>query len=287
MDNRLYVLQRGERRLTLDRPHVMGVLNVTPDSFSDGGRFFQPGSAIDQAATMVEAGVDILDIGGESTRPGAQSVSVQEELDRVLPVLEHLRSRFDVWISVDTSTPELMRAAAAAGADMLNDVRALTRDGALATAAELGLPVCLMHMQGEPATMQQDPRYDDVVNQVAGYLLERRDAAVAAGVDATNILFDPGFGFGKTLEHNLALLRALPHLAESGHPLLAGLSRKSMLGKITGRTVDQRLGASVAAALLAVQRGAHIVRVHDVPDTVDALKVWHAVAGVPARAEHG
>ncbi|MCH8553416.1 MAG: dihydropteroate synthase [Natronospirillum sp.] len=285
MDNKGFVLQRGERRLTLDRPRVMGVLNVTPDSFSDGGRFYRPESAIDQAAGMVEAGVDILDIGGESTRPGAQAVSVAEEMDRVLPVLETLRGRFDVWISVDTSTPELMRAAAAAGADLLNDVRALTRDGALAAAAELGLPVCLMHMQGEPSTMQQDPRYDDVVNQVAGYLQERRDAAVSAGVNAANILLDPGFGFGKTLAHNLALLRALPHLAEAGHPLLVGLSRKSMLGKITGKAVDQRLGASVAAALLAVQRGAHIIRVHDVPDTVDAIKVWHAVTDAPARAE--
>lgn len=270
-------LQHGSRRLTLDRPRVMGVLNVTPDSFSDGGRFFAAGKAIDQAAAMVEAGADILDIGGESTRPGAEPISVEQEMDRVLPVLEQLRARFDVWISVDTSTPALMEAAAAAGADLLNDVRALSRDGALATAARLQLPVCLMHMQGEPTTMQQDPRYDDVVNQVSGYLAERRDAAVSAGIAPGSILLDPGFGFGKTLAHNLALLRALPHLADLGHALLAGLSRKSMLGRITGRAVDERLGASVAAALLAVQNGARIVRVHDVPDTVDALAVWQAV----------
>ncbi|TGG94315.1 dihydropteroate synthase [Natronospirillum operosum] len=263
----------------------MGVLNVTPDSFSDGGRFHAPDQALDQAAQMVAAGVDIVDIGGESTRPGAAPVSEQQELDRVLPVLEGLRQRFDVWISVDTSSPAVMRAAATAGADMLNDVRALSREGALAAAVDTGLPVCLMHMQGEPANMQSDPRYDDVVNQVVGYLTERRDAALAAGIPAGRIVLDPGFGFGKTLEHNLALVRALPGLAELGHPLLVGLSRKSMLGRITGRPVDQRLGASVAAALLCAQRGAQIIRVHDVAETVDALAVWQAVMRIGSVSE--
>ncbi|WP_240753934.1 dihydropteroate synthase [Natronospirillum operosum] len=278
-------LEQGGRRLSLERPRVMGVLNVTPDSFSDGGRFHAPDQALDQAAQMVAAGVDIVDIGGESTRPGAAPVSEQQELDRVLPVLEGLRQRFDVWISVDTSSPAVMRAAATAGADMLNDVRALSREGALAAAVDTGLPVCLMHMQGEPANMQSDPRYDDVVNQVVGYLTERRDAALAAGIPAGRIVLDPGFGFGKTLEHNLALVRALPGLAELGHPLLVGLSRKSMLGRITGRPVDQRLGASVAAALLCAQRGAQIIRVHDVAETVDALAVWQAVMRIGSVSE--
>lgn len=278
-------LEQGGRRLSLERPRVMGVLNVTPDSFSDGGRFHAPDQALDQAAQMVAAGVDIVDIGGESTRPGAAPVSEQQELDRVLPVLEGLRQRFDVWISVDTSSPAVMRAAAGAGADMLNDVRALSRAGALVAAVETGLPVCLMHMQGEPENMQRDPRYDDVVNQVVGYLTERRDAALTAGIPAGRIVLDPGFGFGKTLEHNLALVRALPGLAELGHPLLVGLSRKSMLGRITGRAVDQRLGASIAAALLCAQRGAQIIRVHDVAETVDALAVWQAVMRIGSVSE--
>ncbi|MFY0665785.1 MAG: dihydropteroate synthase [Natronospirillum sp.] len=265
------------RILDLSRPRVMGVVNVTPDSFSDGGRFFKPDAARAQVLSMLDAGVDIIDVGGESTRPGATPVSVQQELDRVLPVVELVRRESDVWISVDTSTPQVMQASAEAGADLINDVRALTRDGALSMAAQLDMPVCLMHMQGRPVDMQNNPQYDDVVAQVLGYLRERSQAALGAGVRSANVLLDPGFGFGKTLAHNLALLRALPQLSELGYPVLVGMSRKSMLGEITGQPVEHRQAASVAAALLAAQRGAHIIRVHDVAETVDALMVLHAV----------
>lgn len=263
--------------LDLTRPKVMGVVNVTPDSFSDGGQFSKPDAAHAQILSMLEAGVDIIDVGGESTRPGATPVSVQQELDRVLPVVELVRRESDVWISVDTSTPQVMQEAASAGANLINDVRALSREGALAAAVQLDMPVCLMHMQGRPADMQNNPQYDDVVAQVGGYLRERSQVALAAGMRSEQILVDPGFGFGKTLAHNLALLRALPQLAKLGYPVLAGMSRKSMLGEITGKPVEQRQAASVAAALLAAQRGANIVRVHDVAETVDALAVLYAV----------
>lgn len=271
-------LTHKHRVLDLTRPRVMGVLNVTPDSFSDGGRFDRPEAARQQVLAMMAAGVDIIDVGGESTRPGAAPVSVQQELDRVVPVVEWVRSESDVWISVDTSTPEVMTAAAVAGADIINDVRALTREGALAAAAELDMPVCLMHMQGQPADMQNNPQYENVVAQVLGYLQARCQAAVSAGIQAQHLMLDPGFGFGKTLAHNLALLRALPQFVELGYPVLVGMSRKTMLGQITGRPVEQRQAASVAAAMMAAMRGAHIIRVHDVAETIDALAVLQAVA---------
>jgi len=265
----------GRFRFDLVRPLVMGVVNVTPDSFSDGGRYLGPAQAIAHGLGLREAGADILDIGGESTRPGAEAVPLQQELDRVLPVIEGLRDSGAV-LSVDTSKPEVMRAAIAAGVDLVNDVCALTEPGALATVAESPVGLCLMHMQGQPRTMQADPRYGDVVAEVAAYLGQRVAEALAAGIARERILIDPGFGFGKGLDHNLALLQALPVLAEIA-PVLAGLSRKSMLGLITGRPVEERLAASLAAALAAVARGAAVVRVHDVKETVDALKVWAAI----------
>jgi dihydropteroate synthase len=256
----------------------MGILNVTPDSFSDGGRFDNVAAAIDQAARMIEEGADLLDVGGESTRPGAEAVSVSAELDRVIPVLEQLRSRFDVPVSIDTSKPEVMRAAASAGAAMINDVCALQADGALATAATLGIPVCLMHMQGDPRTMQQAPVYSDVTADVCDFLRDRMAACADAGLPADRVLVDPGFGFGKMVEHNLQLLHDLDKIKDLGAPVLAGLSRKSMIGALLDRPVDDRLHASVALALIAAQNGAAIVRVHDVGPTIDALRIWEAVS---------
>ena len=265
------------RRLVLDRPIVMGVLNVTPDSFSDGGRFIDPEPALEHARQLASEGADLVDIGGESTRPGAAAVSADEEIDRVAPIIERLAATLDVPISIDTSKPAVMRAAVAAGAGMINDVTALTADGSLAVAAELGVPVCLMHMQGTPRTMQSDPQYDDVVDDVFNYLADRVRACEAAGLARERLLIDPGFGFGKTLAHNLSLLSGLERFRELGLPLLVGMSRKSMLGAVTGRTVEDRGTASVAAALMAVERGAQVVRVHDVAATVDALRLWQAV----------
>lgn len=258
-------------------PTVMGILNVTPDSFSDGGRFSQLDSALRQAESMVEQGAAIIDVGGESTRPGAQGVSGQEELDRVIPVIEAVRSATDVPISIDTSKALVMREAVAAGAGLINDVRALRENGALAAAAELRVPVCLMHMLGEPRTMQQDPDYTDVVAEVAAFLEERVSACVAAGIAEDLIVVDPGIGFGKSPEHNVELLANLRQLRVRNLPLLAGVSRKSTLGVLTGREVDERMPASVAAAVIAVINGADIVRVHDVRETVDALRVAQAV----------
>ncbi len=256
----------------------MGVLNVTPDSFSDGGSYHRSGQlALDavlrRVETMLAEGAAIIDVGGESTRPGAAPVSAEQEAERVLPVVAAIAQRFDTVISVDTSTAALMREAAACGAGLLNDVRALTRDGALAAAADSGLPVCLMHMPAEPGEMQRDPRYGDVVAEVAGYLRERAQACVGAGIAREQILLDPGFGFGKTPEHNLALLHRLPQLTELGYPLLAGLSRKSLIGAVTGRGVGERLAGSIALATLAVAGGARIIRAHDVAETVDAVKI--------------
>ena len=270
------ILDCAGKCLDLSRPCVMGILNVTPDSFSDGGRFATPDDALRQAERMVEAGVDIIDIGGESTRPGALATSVDEELIRVVPVIERLHQRFDTPLSIDTSKPEVMRAAVTAGAGMINDVCALGAPGAIAAAAELAVPVCLMHMQGEPRTMQTAPQYDDVVADIIHYLAGRVDSCVAAGIDRTRLLVDPGFGFGKSLQHNLTLLRELQVLQQLGLPVLVGLSRKSMLGTVTGRVVGERLAASVAAVVMAVERGARIVRVHDVAATVDASKLWQA-----------
>ncbi len=262
-----------------DPVQVMGILNVTPDSFSDGGELPTTEAAINRAREMVAAGADLLDVGGESTRPGAEPVSEAEELDRVVPIIERLAAEVSVPISVDTSKAAVMAAAVRAGAAMINDVNALRAEAALATAAELGVPVCLMHMQGEPRSMQAAPRYDDVVADVGGFLKERVAAARAGGIDPDKICVDPGFGFGKSLAHNVALLRGLGQLTRQGEPVLVGLSRKSMLGEITGRPVDQRVVGSAALALLAAQAGASIVRVHDVAPTVDALRVLAAVTG--------
>lgn len=264
----------------LSSPRVMGVLNVTPDSFSDGGRFVQLDDALRQAEGMVAEGVAIIDIGGESTRPGAAAVPLAQELDRVLPVVERLATAFDVPISIDTSKPEVMRAAVRAGARMINDVTALSAPGAIAAAAESAVPVCLMHMQGKPRTMQQAPQYDDVVADIMRYLSDRVAACEAGGIARNRLVVDPGFGFGKTKAHNLFLLKDLAAFQRLGLPLLVGLSRKSMLGAVTGRAVGDRLAASVAAALMAVERGARIVRVHDVAATVDALALWQAVTDI-------
>lgn len=257
---------------------VMGVLNVTPDSFSDGGRYLGVADALEQASRMVGEGADILDIGGESTRPGASAVSAAEELERIIPVIERLRVEFDVPISVDTSKAEVMRAAVLAGATMINDVCALQSPGSMDVAAELAVPVCLMHMLGEPRTMQDAPEYEDVVDDVCQFLQNRIDACLAAGISRARVIVDPGFGFGKTLAHNLALLRNLDRIAALGYPVLAGLSRKSMLGQILDRPVDKRLYGGLAMAILARQKGAAIIRVHDVAETVDALRVLAAVS---------
>lgn len=270
------------RLLVLDRPRVMGIVNVTPDSFSDGGAHATVDAAVAHALRLAEEGADVLDIGGESTRPGAAEVSVDEELARVIPVIERLAQATPLPISIDTSKPEVMRAAVAAGAGMINDVYALRREGALDAAASLRVPVVLMHMQGEPRAMQDAPDYDDVVADVHRFLAERIFSAEMAGIDKKRIVVDPGFGFGKTTAHNLALLAQFERFADLGVPVLAGLSRKRTIGELTGRDVPaERVHGSVAAHLIAVQRGAMLVRVHDVAATVDALKVWNAVAAVP------
>lgn len=270
-------LRCGARTLDLGRPQVMGILNVTPDSFSDGGDFFSAEAAIARASRMVEEGAAIIDIGGESTRPGAVPVAVEQELARVIPVIEALRDRVPAVISIDTSKPDVMRAAAAAGAGMINDVRALREHGALETARDLGLPVCLMHMQGEPRTMQEAPRYTDVVAEVSAFLAGRIERCVAAGIDRDSLVVDPGFGFGKTAAHNLELLRRLGELHALGLPVLAGLSRKSLIGHLLDRPVEQRLYGSIALATLAAWQGAAILRVHDVAATVDAVRIVGAV----------
>jgi dihydropteroate synthase len=260
----------------------MGVINTTPDSFSDGGTLYR-GARLDveqamvRAREMVAAGAAILDIGGESTRPGAQPVSPDEEMDRVLPLVRRVAAELAVVISVDTSSPALMREAAGAGAGMLNDVRALTRDGALEAAASTGLPVCLMHMQGEPVTMQVAPHYVDVVSEVATYLQGRVAVCERQGIARERLLLDPGFGFGKSLAHNMQLLQGLPRLAALGLPLVVGLSRKSIIGKLLGRDVQQRLPASLALAVLAAERGATVIRTHDVAATADAVAMWVAL----------
>jgi len=257
----------------------MGVLNVTPDSFSDAGRFASLDRAVEHGLRMAAEGAALIDVGGESTRPGAQPVTAEEELQRVLPVIEQLRRSTTAVISIDTSKPELMRAAAAAGVGFINDVRALREPGALEAAAASGCGLCLMHMQGEPRTMQVAPHYRDVVSEVRAFLSARVAACRSAGIDAARLTVDPGFGFGKNLEHNLTLLRHLPELAAGGPPVLVGLSRKSTVGKLTGREPDERVYGSVALAVIAALKGARIIRAHDVAATVDALKVAAAVAG--------
>ena len=270
------------RILRLDRPRVMGIVNATPDSFSDGGEHATVEAAIAHGLQLAEEGADILDIGGESTRPGAQDVPVDEELRRVIPVIEALAKQTSLPISVDTSKPEVMRAAVAAGAGLINDVYALRREGALEAAAALGVPVVLMHMLGEPRSMQEAPRYDDVVADVHRFLAERIFAAEMAGIAKKKIVVDPGFGFGKTIAHNLALLAQLQRFTELGVPVLAGLSRKKTIGELTGRSdPHDRIHGSLAAHLIAAQRGAMLLRVHDVAATIDALKVWNAVAAMP------
>ena len=263
--------------LSFETPAVMGVLNVTPDSFSDGGRFADCDAAVSHAEVMANAGAALIDIGGESTRPGADAVTEQQELDRVIPVVEAVRGRIDLPISVDTSKPGVMRAAAAAGAALINDIRALREPGALDAAAATGVPVCLMHMQGQPRTMQANPHYQDVTAEVTNFLQERLAVCAGAGIGRDRLLIDPGFGFGKTVRHNVELLANLRQLAAIGPPLLVGLSRKSSLGVLTGREVDERLPASLAAAVVAVMHGARIVRAHDVAETVDAIKIVAAV----------
>ncbi|MDP3421627.1 MAG: dihydropteroate synthase [Thiobacillus sp.] len=270
------VLHAGSHRLSLARPLVMGIVNVTPDSFSDGGRLGDVQAAIYHALKLQEAGADILDVGGESTRPGAAAVPADAEMRRVLPVIEALARRGCV-VSIDTMKPEVMRAALAVGAAMVNDVMALRAPGAMDAVAESDAAVCLMHMQGAPWTMQQAPCYADVVDEVRQFLQGRVAACETAGIDRARMVVDPGFGFGKTLEHNLALLRRLDRLTEIGVPVLAGLSRKSMLGTLTGRNVEEREFAGVAAHLMAVARGAKILRVHDVAAMRDALAIWNAV----------
>jgi dihydropteroate synthase len=277
-------LRCGSKILDLSQPAVMGILNATPDSFSDGGQLYSDGR-IDHSKTlraidtMLADGADIIDIGGESTRPGAKPVSVDQELQRVIPIVEAVTSRFDTIVSVDTSTAQVIKEAAAARASLINDVRALRREGALQAAADCGLPVCLMHMQNQPDSMQQNPHYLDVVAEVIEFLLQRKQTCLAAGISAEQILLDPGFGFGKTLEHNLALFNGLGQLAGEGHPVLVGVSRKSMIGQILNSQVDNRIIGSVTMALLAAQqvtaaRGSLILRVHDVKETVQALSVW-------------
>jgi len=258
----------------------MGILNVTPDSFSDGGAFMAPPQALARARKMVEEGAAIIDVGGESTRPGAQPVSEQEELDRVIPVISAIAAELPVPVSIDTSKPMVMREAAAAGAGMINDVMALRMPGALETAARLGLPTCLMHMQGAPRTMQDDPHYANVTADVAAFFSARVSACEAAGLSRDQLLLDPGFGFGKTLAHNLSLLKHLSRFADTGMPLLVGISRKSMIGALLdGAAAEARLYGSLAAAVMAVERGASLIRVHDVKPTVEALRIASAVAG--------
>ncbi len=256
---------------------VMGVLNVTPDSFSDGGRFNSRDAALAQAENLIEEGASIVDVGGESTRPGSSAVGESEEIDRVVPIVEALVSELGATVSVDTTKAAVMRAAVSAGAAMINDVRALQDDGALEAAADLGVPVCLMHMQGQPRTMQQNPEYADVVEDVYAFLEQRLSACEEAGIAKDRVVLDPGFGFGKTVEHNLSLLKHLRRFTKLGRPVLAGLSRKSTLGHITGREVDARMPASIVTAAIAVDSGASIIRAHDVAETVDAIKVTRAV----------
>jgi dihydropteroate synthase len=275
-------LDCGGRILLIDRPRVMGIVNVTPDSFSEGGQHASTDAAVAHALRLADEGADILDIGGESTRPGAGEVPLELELARVIPVIVRLVKETALPISIDTSKPEVMRAAVAAGAGMINDVYALRRDGALDAAAALGVPVCLMHMQGEPRGMQADPSYDDVVADVHSFLTQRLFACEMAGIAKKNLVIDPGFGFGKSTAHNLQLLAQLRRFTEPGVPVLAGLSRKRSIGELTGReSPAERVFGSVAAALIAAQNGAMILRVHDVAATVDALKVWQAVAAQP------
>lgn len=267
------IITANNKSLDLSTPQVMGILNVTPDSFSDGGKYNSLENAMIQAEKMINAGVSIIDIGGESTRPGAPDVALEEELSRVIPVIKAIRERFDVWISIDTSKAEVMRQAIEAGADIINDVRALQEQGALEVAAESGLPVCLMHMQGQPRTMQANPHYDDLLKEVGEFLQERVQACEAKGMKKSQLILDPGFGFGKTLEQNYHMLAHLEQFHQFGLPLLAGMSRKSMLFKLLDKAPAECVAASVSCATIAAMKGAQIIRVHDFEQTLDAVKI--------------
>ena len=264
------------KTLDLSSPQIMGILNFTPDSFSDSGQFFQLDKALVQVETMLQQGASIIDIGGESTRPMAEEVTLEQELERVIPLVEAVRQRFDCWISVDTSKALVMQEAANAGMDLINDIRALREPNALQTAVQLGLPVCIMHMQGQPRTMQLNPHYDDVVADVLKFMQQRTEHCLTSGIKKENLLWDPGFGFGKSVQHNYRLLQQLSVFCEQGYPVLAGISRKSMIGAVLDKTVEQRTVGSVVAALIAAMKGACILRVHDVGETADALKIWQA-----------
>ncbi|WP_116871701.1 dihydropteroate synthase [Vibrio splendidus] len=267
------ILKANNKTLVLDRPHVMGILNVTPDSFSDGGKFNSLDNALQQAERMVQVGVSIIDIGGESTRPGAPDVSLEEELARVIPAIKAIRAKFDVWISIDTSKAEVMRQAVEAGADLINDVRALQEPGALQVAADANVPICLMHMKGQPRTMQANPSYDDVLQDVEAFLQERVEACEAVGISKDQLILDPGFGFGKTIEHNYHLLAHLEKFHSLGLPVLAGMSRKSMIFKLLDKVPADCMVASVTCATIAAMKGAQIIRVHDVEETLEAMKI--------------
>ncbi|WP_338853591.1 dihydropteroate synthase [Alteromonas macleodii] len=266
-------MQFGKYFIDLSQPQVMGILNVTPDSFSDGGKHTNVSQALDHALRMIEEGATFIDIGGESTRPGAPDVSLQEELDRTIPVIEAVANNTPCVISIDTSKADVMREAVKAGAGLINDVRALQEPGALQVAAEAQVPVCLMHMQGQPRNMQQSPEYDDVVNDVGQFLLARTKVCEEAGIAKDKILFDPGYGFGKSLEHNYTLVKHLPSLMKLGYPVLVGMSRKSMIGNLLNRKVDERLAGSISLATIVAQMGAQIIRVHDVKETADAVNI--------------
>ncbi len=267
------IIKANNKSLDLSRPHVMAILNVTPDSFSDGGKFNSLDLALVQVEKMIEAGVSIIDVGGESTRPGAPEVSLEEELQRVVPVIQAIREKYDVWISVDTSKAEVMRQSIEAGADLINDVRALTEPGALEVAAQANVPVCIMHMKGQPKTMQQDPQYGDLMQEVEQFLIERMAACESAGIARENIILDPGFGFGKTIDHNYHMLAHFDKFHKFGLPILAGLSRKSMIFKLLDKPAAECANASVVCATIAAMKGAQIIRVHDFEQTIEAMKV--------------
>ena len=269
-------LTANNKTLDLSTPKIMGILNFTPDSFSDSGKFFQLDKALFQVETMLKQGASIIDIGGESTRPMAEEVTLEEELERVVPLVEAVRKRFDCWISVDSSKAQVMQEAAKVGMDLINDIRALQEPDALQTAARLALPVCIMHMQGQPRTMQLNPHYDDVVADILKFMQQRTEQCLASGIKKENLIWDPGFCFGKSVQHNYCLLQQFAVFCEQGFPVLAGISRKSMIGAVLDKPVEQRTVGSVAAALIAAMKGASILRVHDVAETADALKIWLA-----------
>ena len=269
-------LTANNKTLDLSIPKIMGILNFTPDSFSDSGKFFQLDKALFQVETMLNQGASIIDIGGESTRPMAEEVTLEEELERVVPLVEAVRKRFDCWISVDSSKAQVMQEAAKVGMDLINDIRALQEPDALQTAVRSALPVCIMHMQGQPRTMQLNPHYDDVVADVLKFMQQRTEQCLASGIKKENLIWDPGFGFGKSVQHNYCLLQQFSFFCEQGYPVLAGISRKSMIGAVLDKPVEQRTVGSVAAALIAAMKGASILRVHDVGETADALKIWLA-----------